>query len=382
MRQAKWRDTFGMQEDEVKPHTRVCSRHFADGNPQNDPDAHIGKRFTSPFKKTASRTTRAKVREKSKEIKELLSAYTTSPGPKRSSITSGQSCGTTDTSLPTDVDCIPESSTPCGTPIEPPVETPLLSVALSAKIEALEAENARLQDLLRRSTKQEVPFGMKYIMDDDKLVSFYTGFVSYRIFLAFYQFLGPAVDNLVYWGGKGEPAKRKRGTKLPPQDQLLMTLMKLKLNLTTVDLANRFCVSSSTVTNYVTTWICFLYHHLKEIDWMPAVAQIQGTLPPVFRERYPTTYAIVDCSEIFLETPSDLHLQSSTWSNYKHHNTAKFLIAVTPNGCVSYVSPLYVGSISDVELTSVSGFLDKLEENLESPLWPIVVSQSRTSCSA
>ena len=95
---------------------------------------------------------------------------------------------------------------------------------------------------------------------------------------------------------------------------------------------------------------------------MPAITQVQGTLPPVFRERYPTTYAVIDSSEIFLETPSDLHLQSSTQSNHKHHSTAKFLIVVTPNGCVSYVSPLYVGSISDVELTCVSGFLDKLEE--------------------
>ena len=75
-------------------------------------------------------------------------------------------------------------------------------MALSAKIEELEAENARLQDLLRRSTKQQVPFGMKHIMDNDKLVLFYTGFVSYHIFLAFYQFLGPTVDNLVYWGNK------------------------------------------------------------------------------------------------------------------------------------------------------------------------------------
>lgn len=32
----------------------------------------------------------------------------------------------------------------------------------------------------------------------------------------------------------------------------------------------------------------------------------------------------------FLVTPSDLHMQSSTCSQYKHHNTAKFLVACTP----------------------------------------------------
>ena len=55
-------------------------------------------------------------------------------------------------------------------------------------------------------------------------------------------------------------------------------------------------------------------------------------------------------------------MQSSTWSSYKHHNTAKFLIACTPNGCISFISSLYVGSISDVELTRVSGLLTRLQD--------------------
>ena len=41
-------------------------------------------------------------------------------------------------------------------------------------------------------------------------------------------------------------------------------------------------------------------------------------------------------------------MQSSTWSQYKHHNT---LVACTPNGAVCFIPPAYVGSISDVELT-------------------------------
>ena len=70
---------------------------------------------------------------------------------------------------------------------------------------------------------------------------------------------------------------------------------------------------------------------------MPLVEQVAGTLPAVFSEKYSSTYAIIDGSEIFLETPTDLCMQSSTWSNYKHHNTAKFLVACTPNGCISYI---------------------------------------------
>ena len=95
---------------------------------------------------------------------------------------------------------------------------------------------------------------------------------------------------------------------------------------------------------------------------MPAVDQVVGTLPAAFREKYPTTYAIIDGSEVFIETPSDLHLQSSTWSQYKHHNTVKFLVACTPNGAICFISPVYVGLISDKQLTQKSGFLDALKD--------------------
>ena len=90
---------------------------------------------------------------------------------------------------------------------------------------------------------------------------------------------------------------------------------------------------------------------------------MKRTLPEAFQEKFPDTYAIIDASEVFIETPcdrGDLQNQSSTWSNYKHHNTAKFIVASTPNGAILFVSQLYVGSISDVELTRVSGFIELL----------------------
>lgn len=95
---------------------------------------------------------------------------------------------------------------------------------------------------------------------------------------------------------------------------------------------------------------------------MPTVDQVLGTLPSTFKEKFPTTFAIIDGSEVFIETPSDLHMQSSTWSQYKHHNTVKFLVACTPNGAICYISPVFVGSISDVELTRVGGFLTTLQD--------------------
>ena len=73
-----------------------------------------------------------------------------------------------------------------------------------------------------------------------------------------------------------------------------------------------------------------------------------------------------DASELFVETPTDLMLQSSTWSNYKQHNTAKYLVSVTPNGAISFISSAFVGSISDPELTCCCGLLVRLnlKENI------------------
>ena len=231
--------------------------------------------------------------------------------------------------------------------------------ALIARIEFLEAENESLKKNQRITSPH---FRIELIQHDDRLVHFYTGFISFAVYLAFFDFLGEVVYHLNYWGSKAGSRTRKRVQKLNPMNQLFVLLVKLRLNLKTEDLAFRFSLSPSQISRYITTWICFLYHHLKELDWMPTVQQVAGTMPSAFKEKFPNTYAIIDASEIFIETPSDLHMQSSTWSQYKHHNTTKFLVACTPNGAICYVSPLYVGSISDVELTRSSGFLNKLQD--------------------
>ncbi|KAK2145477.1 hypothetical protein LSH36_679g01026, partial [Paralvinella palmiformis] len=68
-----------------------------------------------------------------------------------------------------------------------------------------------------------------------------------------------------------------------------------------------------------------------------------------------------DCTEIFIKTPKDPNLKNSTWSNYKHHNTANFIIAVAPNSAIIFVSPVYGGRASDKAITLDSGFLDMCE---------------------
>ena len=72
----------------------------------------------------------------------------------------------------------------------------------------------------------------------------------------------------------------------------------------------------------------------------------------------PDIHSILDGTEVFIETPKNLDLQKITWTDYKHHNTAKLLVCVAPNFSIIFISKAYGGSISDKELTNRSGYLD------------------------
>ena len=45
------------------------------------------------------------------------------------------------------------------------------------------------------------------------------------------------------------------------------------------------------------------------------------------------------------------------WSQYKHYNTAKYLISITPQGVISFISRMWGGRASDQFITENSGFL-------------------------
>ena len=47
-----------------------------------------------------------------------------------------------------------------------------------------------------------------------------------------------------------------------------------------------------------------------------------------------------------------------TYSLYKHHNTFKALVGISPTGAVTFISDLYAGSVSDQALTRECGVLD------------------------
>ena len=80
-----------------------------------------------------------------------------------------------------------------------------------------------------------------------------------------------------------------------------------------------------------------------------------------FETFYSKVRCIIDCSEVFIETPSSLGLQATCWSNNKHHCTITFLIGITPNELISFLCDCYGGRASDKFIVTDSRFLNNLE---------------------
>ncbi|GFV43659.1 uncharacterized protein TNCV_879851 [Trichonephila clavipes] len=71
----------------------------------------------------------------------------------------------------------------------------------------------------------------------------------------------------------------------------------------------------------------------------------------------------VDCTELTIQKPSSPKKQQMTFSCYKNANTIKYMIGITPNRAIRFISELYFGSISDKQLFIRSKLMDLLEPN-------------------
>lgn len=84
-------------------------------------------------------------------------------------------------------------------------------------------------------------------------------------------------------------------------------------------------------------------------------------MPKCF-QKFASTRVIIDCTEIKTQMPKSLVLNSQLFSHFKGANTFEGLIGIALHGLVTFVSSLYTGCMSDVEITKLCGLLDLLEE--------------------
>lgn len=148
--------------------------------------------------------------------------------------------------------------------------------------------------------------------------------------------------------------------KMAVRDQVLLTLMKLRLNLMIGDLSRRFFISESMTSKIISYWIDKLEEVTRDlIPWLPRET-IQATMPAVFKTNYPKTTCILDCSESLLQKPKNLDSRGESYSHYYSHNTIKYLVSIAPCGLIMFISAAYGGRCSDKFITMDSGILEYL----------------------
>ena len=177
-----------------------------------------------------------------------------------------------------------------------------------------------------------------------KKVNFYTGLPNSYVLVTVFEFVSSGVQH-------------SSQSALTQFQEFVMTLMRLRLYLTIADLAYRFAISTSTNSADILKWINIAYNRLEVMLKWPLLA----TTPMSFRQHFKTkVVVIVDCFEVFCHKPQNHMAKAETFSSYKHHNTVKFLIGVTSQGVISFVSKAWGGRTPDKHLTDNCGIMKYL----------------------
>ncbi|XP_033764275.1 uncharacterized protein LOC117345315 [Pecten maximus] len=214
---------------------------------------------------------------------------------------------------------------------------------MQQELQRLQAEN---EDL--RASVDKVSFGPNLLKDNNSRTTSYTGLPSYACFLWLLNYVVSVL-----------PKKQC----LDSASVLMIILMKLRMNALNFDLAVRFRCSESVISDVVNNTIPVLASKLAFLIHWPEKDDIIRTMPDIVRQHFKGCRCIIDCTEIFIDRPGNLTARASTWSNYKHNNTLKLLVAITPCGAISYLSRVFGGRTSDKIITQRSGFLDLISYN-------------------
>jgi len=142
--------------------------------------------------------------------------------------------------------------------------------------------------------------------------------------------------------------------------EVMITLRKLKLMESHKLLGYYFGFGKGKISKIFRETLPTISECFKELIYTPERQNIALNLPMAFRYEYFDTTDVVDAFEIQVQKPSNAKFQMLTFSAYKVCNTVKYIVNITADGFITFVSKGYGGRISDVALCQASGYLDTL----------------------
>ena len=206
------------------------------------------------------------------------------------------------------------------------------------------------------------------IKENDKLFQYYTGLPSFLVFDALLDYFADKTSNMQYVATARHEHNASRFLKKPgpkrtlsKSEEFFATLVRLRLGLPSKHCSRLFGISESTYSSIFNTWVIVIALELEKICCMPSAEITSNNIAPCF-DRFPSTRIVLDCTELFSQTPATLTNHKQLHSFYKHHSTVKFLVGMSPTGAITYISDMWGGRASDKKITSES---DKLLHSLE-----------------
>ena len=117
----------------------------------------------------------------------------------------------------------------------------------------------------------------------------------------FPEFVRPTAENMTYCYATGAEENRRGSRSMLIIDEMFIILVRIKLGLFIQDLAFRFQLHMSTVSGNLTAWVNYLYFLLGTQPIWPPREEINVCMPDQFKQLYPSTQVILDCTKLFVQ---------------------------------------------------------------------------------
>ena len=126
-------------------------------------------------------------------------------------------------------------------------------------------------------------------------------------------------------------------TNISLRNQVLMVLVRLRINLPFEYISHQAGISKSTANVTFYKVLNLLYTKLRFLIHWQDRDNIRQIVPPSFKQHFPRLTCIIDCFEIFIDKPINPKAWAQVYSNYKKHSTIKYLISCSPLGAINFL---------------------------------------------
>ena len=213
------------------------------------------------------------------------------------------------------------------------------SISSKKRIEEMETEISELKKEINDLKKGEFTFDNKQI--DCKILTGITLFLFTSILSRFKVPMFKTVSN---------------------KFALFLTLYYMRHGDSKLVVSILFNISKSFTGKIIKTTLKYLCVILKDCVYWPDRNLVQHNNSCSNKWKlFKDVISLIDCFEVKTQRPLNLNNRAQFWSHYKHHSTTKFLISVTPQGAISFISEGWGGRVSDKEIFLKSRYCSNLK---------------------